>query len=611
MNTVQPFSTDSISLNALSRLAAASGITPASNPTAGSSNPLLFTGNGSIKLTDADTDQASFSLYEQPIAANQGLSVSFDFFAYGGTGADGITFFLMDASKPAPTVGAYGGALGYTQRYLESSGLAIPGLTHGYLGIGFDAYGNFSNPTEGRVGGREFTPDAVVIRGSEATNYAYLTGNTVPFSLDSPGEGATREDALRKAQIDLTSAGLLTVTVQADLNKDGDFADLNETVKPIDAFNVVAANGALPSTVKLGFAGATGSKTNLHEISLREVRGTRPTSNPDPQNPDPENPGSNPGNGLPDPDSDGGGESHCKSGVTLKGDRRSNTISGETGSDRIWGMGGDDRLSGQSCRDWLEGGKDNDKLWGGDGGDHLKGGHHHDGLFGENGSDRLSGGLGRDRLKGGQGKDWLGGGRGRDSLQGDQGDDALYGGRDEDQLKGGNGQDILRGNQGDDELEGGLNADRLYGGLGKDQIWGRWGNDRLWGGRGADELHGGGGRDRLSGGAQDDVLIGGAQADVLTGGEGSDRFVYRSAKDKGDRITDFDITQDVIDLKLLLSDRRYASTSFSDYVRHGQRGAHTVVSIDVDGDLAAGGFKTLVTLNNVVASRLSANQFVF
>ncbi len=64
----------------------------------------------------------------------------------------------------------------------------------------------------------------------------------------------------------------------------------------------------------------------------------------------------------------------------------------------------------------------------------------------------------------------------------------------------------------------------------------------------ANRLDGGGGSDTIDGGGGDDIVIGGAGNDTLTGGGGGDLFVFASAGQGSDRITDFEIASDRFDL---------------------------------------------------------------
>lgn len=568
-------------------------------------------GNGALRLTNANLYEAGFAILNQPLAANQGLEISFDFFAYGGTGADGISVVLLDGSQPLPTTsGAYGGALGYSQRDTADLPAGMPGIGGGYLGIGLDGFGNYSNPTEGRQGGPGFVPDAVAVRGSEANAYAYLTGSKVPFSIDNPGSDATREESLRKAQIKLTADGLLTVTVQADLNQDGDFTDPNETVTPIDAYDVDAVNGALPDSFRLGFAGATGADTNIHEIRNLHINPLHDDG--DGGGNDGGNGDTGSGNGGNNGGNNGGGGfgGGCKPGRRIKGDRKDDHLRGGKNADQIWGRGGKDHLSGGNCGDQIEGGRGKDILYGGGKNDRLKGGRKHDRLHGNQGNDKLGGGFGNDMLSGGRGNDDLRGKRDNDDLRGKYGNDNLYGGRDRDSIAGGTNRDRLYGNQSDDILYGQKGVDVVNGGLGHDKLDGGLGKDVLDGRRGNDRLNGGAGQDTLYGGIGNDVLVGSRAADLLVGGEGDDRFVFKSIKDKRDRISDF-ATTDVIDLRPILTRDRYASANpFSDYVRLVQQGANTIVQVDADGDLAPDGFKTLARLDNVLVANVGVNNFL-
>ncbi|EPH6097250.1 cadherin-like domain-containing protein, partial [Vibrio cholerae] len=89
--------------------------------------------------------------------------------------------------------------------------------------------------------------------------------------------------------------------------------------------------------------------------------------------------------------------------------------------------------------------------------------------------------------------------------------------------------------------------DKLYGGLGDDILFGQGGDD---------ELYGEDGNDILFGGTGNDILIGGLGNDILTGGSGEDLFKWVDGDLDGsrDRITDFTIGQDKIDLSELFTD---------------------------------------------------------
>jgi hypothetical protein len=114
-------------------------------------------------------------------------------------------------------------------------------------------------------------------------------------------------------------------------------------------------------------------------------------------------------------------------------------------------------------------------------------------------------------------------------------------------------------------LDGGTGNDTLFGQGGNDQILGSQGNDTLNGHVGNDSVIGGAGNDSLSGGTGNDTLIGvnsaqgfgAGELDTLNGGGGSDRFVLaqgaevfydNSGNSDFALITEFDLSQDVIQL---------------------------------------------------------------
>ena len=77
--------------------------------TSGNADPA---GSGWLRLTDNTTSQAGYAYYNRPIPTGRGLVITFDYAAWGGNGADGLTFYLFDGATPVFNVGASGGSLG-------------------------------------------------------------------------------------------------------------------------------------------------------------------------------------------------------------------------------------------------------------------------------------------------------------------------------------------------------------------------------------------------------------------------------------------------------------------------------------------------------------------
>ena len=108
-------------------------------------------GSGKLRLTSSATTQEGGVFASTSVPTSQGLDVTFNSYQYGGTSADGIAFVLaaVDPANPQTptTIGQSGGALGYSAK--TSVTPALVGLSDGYIGIGLDSYGNFSNKYEG------------------------------------------------------------------------------------------------------------------------------------------------------------------------------------------------------------------------------------------------------------------------------------------------------------------------------------------------------------------------------------------------------------------------------------------------------------------------------
>lgn len=185
---------------------------------------------------------------------------------------------------------------------------------------------------------------------------------------------------------------------------------------------------------------------------------------------------------------------------------------------------------GTAAADSIAGGEVDDALKGFGGDDVLTGNGGDDWGFGGEGNDTLDGGAGNDFLDGGAGSDWV-------SFTGSVAASVNLG------LTGaqntGFGVDRFASIE---NVSSGAGNDRLTGNDSANSLVAGDGNDVLFGMRGDDRLNGARGNDRLNGRAGNDTLIGGA---------GADKFVFDTGLDPTniDRIADFDVALDVIELK--------------------------------------------------------------
>ena len=293
--------------------------------------PDTTAGGGALRFTDwfaqtgAILSNFSFSLTG---AGSTGLQVSFTTVTYegnsgggAGDGADGMSFFLQDASVPAD-VGAFGGSLGYTcsnvnfDGNLRASGIprGYDGLQGGFVGLGIDEYGNFLNQGDNTATGYNYVPMRIGLRGPGSTTWSTLstlypsyypstltnaqgaaavqltcrtgyvwdfsnpatpveTGITVPDYAAIPSAfevlPATRklanEAATMRSQaipiiynLRVTPAGLLSLSYSYN----------GGALQNVITNQDITQGGALqiPANVRFGFAGSTGGSRNIHEI---------------------------------------------------------------------------------------------------------------------------------------------------------------------------------------------------------------------------------------------------------------------------------------------------------------------------------------------------------
>jgi hypothetical protein len=156
--------------------------------------------------------------------------------------------------------------------------------------------------------------------------------------------------------------------------------------------------------------------------------------------------------------------------------------------------------------------------------------------------------------------------------------------------------DILQGTREADVIVGGDGDDRLFGHRGDDRLEGGNGSDVLRGGHGSDTLLGGSGDDRLSGGAGNDVIDGGAGDDVIRTGSGSDRILYSGDDIGDDRIVDFDVKLDKMDLSELTGVQNLSDLEFVEVGRN--------VSITSK----SGAFSGSITVTGVTKQQLLDNN---
>ncbi|MCL1035621.1 MSHA biogenesis protein MshQ [Shewanella submarina] len=222
---------------------------------------------GRLRITEDATNQAAALTLRKlfPADANY-VVVEFDYYGWSpnfGGGADGMAVIFSDGSV-TPEPGSFGGSLGYAQRNNGDAGFA-----GGWLGVGFDEWGNFANPTEGRVGGPGSRPQAVSIRGSEASNYNYLTGTAANLSpnLDLRGTSTPGPGHRYRITLDSRITGSTEVLVERDINNGSGYFNL------IPGFDAQAASGqgAVPADFFLSFTGSTGDVSNNHEIDNLQV----------------------------------------------------------------------------------------------------------------------------------------------------------------------------------------------------------------------------------------------------------------------------------------------------------------------------------------------------
>ncbi len=293
-------------------------------------------GNGALRFTNGypnGNNESGAIVSATPFPTGQGVAVTFKTVTYRGDsgsplhdGADGISFFLMDALV-APNIGAYGGSLGYSCSQGKGDG-----MVGAYIGVGIDEYGNFLNGQKlmpGYTGpnsatgdnsalGYGYRPNRIGIRGAGNVAWSWLNANyytpAFPATIFTAAQqlaaventcrtgfvadptnpsnnlligGAAKPVAdyapIPNAYVELPNTTLIAneaaikrsdgvpIFYSLKITQDGllslSYSINGGAYQPvITKQSITASNGPLPANFLFGFAGSTGGSTNIHEI---------------------------------------------------------------------------------------------------------------------------------------------------------------------------------------------------------------------------------------------------------------------------------------------------------------------------------------------------------
>ncbi len=294
------------------------------------------TGKGALRFTNGapnGNNESGAIVSAAPFPTGQGVAVTFKTVTYRGDsgsplhdGADGISFFLMDATV-SPNIGAYGGSLGYSCAQGKGDG-----MVGAYIGLGIDEYGNFLNGQTlmpGYIGtnvatgdnsalGYGYRPNRIGIRGAGNVAWSWLNANYYTAAFPATTFTAAQQLAAVKATcatgivadptnpannlmvsgaakpvadyapipnayVELPNTTLIAneaaisrsdgvpIFYSLKITQDGllslSYSINGGAYQPvITKQSITASNGALPANFLFGFAGSTGGSTNIHEI---------------------------------------------------------------------------------------------------------------------------------------------------------------------------------------------------------------------------------------------------------------------------------------------------------------------------------------------------------
>jgi len=181
----------------------------------GSATLVTTTNPPNLQLTPATPEKVGSAFWPTAVPS-AGIIAAFDISIGSGSGADGETFTLADASVTTPSaLGVVGGGLGYS------------GITG--IAVSFDTYKNAVNPSNNFVG-------IATGPGSSSDTLHYVATNTAIPAL---------RNTVHHIVVTTTASGI-TVSM--------------------DGTVVLTYATALPPSVLVGFTGATGGYDDIHAV---------------------------------------------------------------------------------------------------------------------------------------------------------------------------------------------------------------------------------------------------------------------------------------------------------------------------------------------------------
>jgi len=269
-----------------------------SGPLPSCGSPVATSGQGALRLTGATTSQEGGLASTLALPSSDGLDVTFDTYQYGSSSpGDGILFFLAAADPASPlaptSLGEPGGYLAYAGGTTAPSG---PGLVGGYLGVGLDAYGNFTNSAyDGTgcsvpawAGNGTAVPDQVTVRGPGAgtEGYCLLSSSAAQGGLAGglaggpdvaqAGAQVPVEVAVNPTASNQTTASGLQVppySFVVAVTPLGAATQLVSGALPCDSYltgseaSWLSPATGVPKQFTFGFAASTGAAVDYHEVS--------------------------------------------------------------------------------------------------------------------------------------------------------------------------------------------------------------------------------------------------------------------------------------------------------------------------------------------------------